>query len=111
MTREHHVSAMETVTEKCHVCDHDFRDTDEIVTHIGHTGAWVDTPGEARKKGRAPHFHENRGAITMHPECATILAMRLIHDVMGNVPLRAATDRVRVTTALQRLNDAYLMKD
>ncbi len=111
MTREHHASALETVTEKCHVCGSEFNDTDEIVTHTGHTGAWVDTPGEARKKGRVPHFHENLGAITMHPECATILAMRLIHDVMDQRYPKGADDRLHVPTALQRLNDAYLMKD
>ena len=71
------------------------------------TGAWSELPGIALKNGRIASFHEGDGAITMHPECATILAMRLIHDV---VRIRGSAEHLSVTTALSRLRSAYEMK-
>lgn len=68
----------------CHVCGQPVDMHDFAVEHDGHVGI------------RNPMFAaEGSGYIIMHAECATILAMRLIHDAMKQrertvqTPLRA----------------------
>ena len=55
----------------CHVCHKPVDMADFAVEHDGHVGL------------RNQAFTaEGYGHIIMHAECATVLAMRLIHDVM-----------------------------
>lgn len=68
----------------CHVCNKPVDMDDVGVEHDGHVGI------------RNKEFEvEGYGHIIMHTECATVLAMRLIHDVMAHnerteqTPLRA----------------------
>ena len=68
----------------CHVCRHPVDMSDFAVEHDGHVGM-----------RNSAFTAEGQGHIIMHAECATILAMRLIHDVMKQrertteTPLRA----------------------
>ena len=68
----------------CHVCNKPVDISDFAVEHQGHVGM------------RNQHFSaEGAGNIILHAECATVLAMRLIHDAMKQTertvetPLRA----------------------
>jgi hypothetical protein len=68
----------------CHVCHKPVDESDFAVEHDGHVGLRTQTMNE-----------EGPGYILMHAECATVLAMRLIHDAMKQTvrteqtPLRA----------------------
>jgi len=68
----------------CHVCNKPVDISDFAVEHDGHVGM--------RNQAFAAEGH---GHIILHAECATVLAMRLIHDVMKQkertveTPLRA----------------------
>ena len=79
----------------CHTCGRPFEDVDIVVEHSG-----------------AAMVHKNglettdRGSIVMHPECATILAMRLISDVMD---IRNSPE-MRVVDTLRTVREAYQMK-
>ena len=55
----------------CHVCHKPVDMADFAVEHDGHVGLRNQT-----------FTAEGYGHIIMHAECATVLAMRLIHDVM-----------------------------
>lgn len=68
----------------CHVCHKAVDISDFAVEHDGHVGV------------RNKEFDvEGYGSIILHAECATVLAMRLIHDAMKQkerteqTPLRA----------------------
>jgi hypothetical protein len=70
--------------DTCHVCGKPVDITDFGIEHDGHVHAYhSDDPSAVY------------GAILLHAECATVLAMRLIHDVMQQdkrteqTPLRA----------------------
>jgi hypothetical protein len=56
---------------KCHVCYDDIDEQQNAIEHSGH-GRMLQTKNL-----------EGYVAIWMHPECATILALRLAYDVMG----------------------------
>jgi hypothetical protein len=58
-------------TTRCHVCHRHVDVSDFAVEHDGHVGI-------RNKELNA----EGYGHIILHAECATVLAMRLIHDVM-----------------------------
>ena len=67
----------------CHVCGKPVEMSDFAIEHDGHVHAYhADEPN-------------TYGVIIMHAECATVLAMRLIHDAMQQThrtmqtPLRA----------------------
>jgi hypothetical protein len=55
---------------KCHVCYGDIDEQQNAIEHTGH-GCMLQTKNL-----------EGYVAIWLHPECATILALRLAHDVM-----------------------------
>ena len=68
----------------CHVCHKPVEAEDFGIEHMGHVGM------------RNQLFSaEGDGSIILHAECATVLAMRLIHDAMDQrertiqTPLRA----------------------
>lgn len=54
----------------CHICHGEIREDQHAVEHMGH--------------GQMSMSQLVEGAVTiwMHPECATVLALRLAHDVM-----------------------------
>lgn len=79
----------------CHACSKAFEDADIVVEHSG--AVMLHLNG---------HETTDRGSIVMHPECATILAMRLIHDVMD---IRNSPE-MRVVDTLRTVRDAYHMK-
>lgn len=51
----------------CHVCGAKMYASDQTIMHEGHVST---KPGDVD------------GAIVLHPECAAILGMRLLHDVV-----------------------------
>jgi hypothetical protein len=78
----------------CHVCRKPVDMSDFAVEHDGHVGV------------RNQSFTvEGYGNIIMHAECATVLAMRLIHDVMKQKE-RTAQTPLRVVEALGKLRKA-----
>lgn len=80
----------------CHVCSERFTTGhDHVIDHSGATMVHID--------GQEVN---GRGSIVMHPECATILAMRILHDVMD---IRSGPE-MRVVDALRNVRDAYQMK-
>lgn len=84
------------VATHCHVCGERFtKDHDVAVDHSG--AAMVHINGQETN---------GHGSIVMHPECATILAMRLIHDVMD---IRNSPE-MRVVDTLRTVRDTYQMK-
>jgi hypothetical protein len=78
--------------DTCHVCGKPLRACDSSVEHDG----WVRT-----------HHQESssRGSIGLHTECATILSMRLIADVMRH---KGAEHEPRVVLSLSRIRKAIL---
>jgi hypothetical protein len=78
--------------DMCHVCGDPLRACDSAVLHDGYV---------------RPVHHENSsdGSIGLHIECATILAMRLIADVMDH---RGVEHEPRVVMSLSKICDAKL---
>ena len=74
----------------CHVCHKPVDIGDFAVEHDGHVGV--------RTKELSV---EGYGHIIMHAECATVLAMRLIHDVMNQYD-RPEQTPLRVVEVLNR---------
>jgi hypothetical protein len=83
----------------CHVCHDKFTDNDVVVEHSGTIASLESILPETEK---AEH-----GSIALHQECATILAMRLLHDVMD---IRHVPDGMRVVDTLRNVREAYQMK-
>jgi len=79
----------------CHVCGDVFRDQEVMVEHSGATMVCI--------SGQETNGH---GSIVMHPECATILAMRLLSDVI-EAPSEYGE---RVVDTLAKVREAYQMK-
>jgi hypothetical protein len=82
----------------CHVCHKPVDVTDFAVEHDGHVGIRNQT-----------FSAEGYGHIFMHAECATVLAMRLINDVMSQkentvqTPLRV----VDLLNKVRKANNGY----
>ena len=79
----------------CHVCYVKFEDGDAIVEHGGAAMVHND---DVETNGN--------GSIVLHPECATLLAMRMLHDVMNT----RNSPHMRVVDALRNIREAYEMK-
>jgi hypothetical protein len=78
--------------DTCHVCGKPLRACDSAVVHDG----WV----------RPTHDDVSiSGSIGLHTECATILAMRLIADVMDH---KGVEHEPRVVLSLSRIRKAIL---
>jgi hypothetical protein len=95
MSHTHYGDSMMRLAKHCHVCSAKFKDTDVVVEHSG-AGMLVISGQE----------HNAGGSIALHPECATILAMRLLSDVMD---IRTGPE-MRVVDALRNIRDAYQMQ-
>ena len=78
----------------CHVCHKPVGIADFAVEHDGHVGI--------RNKTFSA---EGYGHIIMHAECATVLAMRLIHDVMKQKE-RSVQTPLRVVETLNKVRKA-----
>jgi hypothetical protein len=76
----------------CHVCGEPLRSCDSAVVHDGDVRP-------ARSDTTA------YGSIGLHTECATILAMRLMYDVMDH---KGAEHEPRVVLSLSRIRKAIL---
>lgn len=110
MSKDKYSKHMERVAEKCHVCHQDFKDTDHAVHHSGHVSVFIKARLQsAQDKGDVLKVLEGTGGITLHEECATILAMRLLHDVMVFRP-GDGHDDPRVVDTLRRTREVLLHK-
>jgi hypothetical protein len=78
----------------CHVCHKPVDIADFAVEHDGHVGIRNQT-----------FSAEGYGHIIMHAECATVLAMRLIHDVMKQKE-RSVQTPLRVVETLNKVRKA-----
>jgi hypothetical protein len=65
---------------KCHVCYGDIREDQDAVEHSG-DGVLTQSK-DPRLGGLLQTRVEGSVGIWMHPECAVVLSMRLMHDVM-----------------------------
>jgi len=64
---------------KCHICHDEIREDQTAIEHSG--GGVMSQSGDPRF--RAIHDHiEGYVSLWFHPECATVMALRLAHDVM-----------------------------
>jgi hypothetical protein len=76
----------------CHVCGAVLRACDSAIVHDGRVHTTSDNGTEY-------------GSIGLHTECATILAMRLMHDVMKH---KGSSHEPRVVLSLSRIRKAIL---
>jgi hypothetical protein len=81
--------------DMCHVCHTPLRACDNAILHDGYVKVSKDEQG-------------GDGVIGMHLECATILAMRLIADV---VKQNAGEPEPRVVDSLRTIRETYYQKD
>ena len=91
---EHRVPMSST----CHVCERNFVDDDVVVEHSG-----LVEELDPNVTTKTPVY----GSVTLHPECATVLAMRLLYDVMD---IHHTPESPRVVDSLKQIRDAYNMK-
>jgi len=61
---------------KCHICGNDIREDQHAIEHLGQ--------GELYSSKASPLNARMGGSVVLwfHPECATVMALRLAHDVM-----------------------------
>ena len=77
---------------KCHVCHGPIREDQDAIEHSGE-GVSYRTGG---------NYSECGVSIWMHPECAVVLGMRLMHDVMQ---IKSNKDKpMRVVSTLQSVS-------
>lgn len=82
---------------KCHICREEIRLNQNAIEHSGH--------GQCSESG---NLVEGYTTIWMHPECATVLALRLAHDVMK---IKSDKDQPkRVVDELQALAHVNLVR-
>ena len=89
---------------RCHVCHGDIREDHYAIDHSG------DGVLSQSKDPRLANLHDRvEGYVTLwlHPECATVMALRLAHDVMRakngkDQPMRVV-DELR---AISKVNQA-----
>jgi hypothetical protein len=65
---------------KCHICYGDIREDQDMVEHSG--DGMLTQSKDPRLGGLLQTRVEGLVNIWMHPECAVVLSMRLMHDVM-----------------------------
>jgi hypothetical protein len=64
---------------KCHICYQEIREDQHAIEHSGHMML------TQSKDPRFANLHDavdGYGAVWFHPECATVMALRLASDVM-----------------------------
>jgi hypothetical protein len=82
----------------CHVCSQDISTEDQVIEHGGPVNVSRDGYGK-------------QGGIAMHPECAAILGMRLLHDVVKQPgESKIPQGEARVMHLLRDARRAYQMK-
>lgn len=83
---------------KCHICHGDIREDQHAVEHMG-DGILIES------KANKSNLYSSTGgtvALWFHPECATVMALRLAHDVMR---IKNEKDQpMRVVDALQSVS-------
>lgn len=83
---------------KCHICHGDIREDQHAIEHMGQGELFSSKDARFHQL-----FDRVAGAVTLwfHPECATVMALRLAHDVMK---IKNVKDQpARVVDGLQAL--------
>lgn len=84
---------------KCHICHGDIREDQHAIEHSGHG---VITQSKDPRLARLHDYVEGYTTLWFHPECATVMALRLAHDVMK---IKNVKDQpARVVDGLQALS-------
>ena len=83
---------------KCHICHGDVREDQYAIDHMGDGTLLVS------KADKNTLYNAQEGTVSLwfHPECATVMALRLAHDVM-----KIKTDKdqpMRVVDALKSVS-------
>ena len=81
---------------KCHICHGEIREDHYAIEHSGH-GLLIETKGKQMYETVEGHIN-----LWFHPECATVMALRLSHDVMR--VKNVADQPARVVDGLQALS-------
>jgi hypothetical protein len=89
----------------CHICYEEVRNDQHGIEHSGH-GQMTQTRDP--RFGPLHDFVEGHMTLWFHPECATVMALRLSHDVMR---IKGAKDQPkRVVDGLQALAKVNLAR-
>ena len=84
---------------KCHICYGDIREDQDMVEHSG--DGVLTQSNDPRVVGLQTRV-EGQVHIWMHPECAVVLSLRIMHDVMG---AKNGTDKpMRVVDTLKSVS-------
>lgn len=89
----------------CHIC---YQEVKENQHGIEHSGDGVLTQSKDPRVAKLHDRIEGHVNVWFHPECATVMAMRLIHDVMK---VKHMQDQpMRVVDGLQALSKANQLR-
>lgn len=88
---------------KCHVCHGDIREDQHAVEHMGDGTLLV----SKTDKDKLYNTLDGTVSLWFHPECATIMALRLAHDVMRVKTIEGQPARVVDSLkAISKINQA-----
>ena len=88
----------------CHICYQEVRDDQYGIEHSGHG---VITQSKDPRLKPKHDYAEGYTTVWFHPECATVMAMRLIHDVMDVQNMKGQPERVvDALQAIAKVNQA-----
>lgn len=82
---------------RCHICYGDIREDQNAIEHTGHG---VMTQSKDPRFAPIHDFVDGYVAVWFHPECATVMALRLAHDVM-----RIKSDKDQPKRVVDELQD------
>ena len=89
---------------RCHICHQEVREDQHGIEHSGHGQLSQST--DPRVPTNARHI-EGYATIWLHPECATVLMLRLANDVMRVKPDKNQPQRVvDALQAIAKVNQA-----
>lgn len=84
---------------KCHICHGEIREDQHAIEHSGHGQI---TQSNDPRFAKLYDLVEGYATLWFHPECATVMALRLAHDVMK---IKNVKDQpARVVDGLQALS-------
>ena len=81
----------------CHICYGEIRDDQNGIEHTGHG---VMTQSKDPRFAPIHDFVDGYVTVWFHPECATVMALRLAHDVM-----RIKSDKDQPKRVVDELQD------
>ena len=101
----HHPGDFSLEPTFCHICNEEVRQDHYGIEHSGHG---IMTQSKDPRFKPIHDFVDGYTTVWFHPECATVMAMRLIHDVMNVDSMEGQP--MRVVQALQALSQANQLR-